>query len=179
MKQDAKIAVLAALLPGLVVPGGVSAQDCTRQSEYFIDHWMQARGLTDWFGDPDGDGVPNYVEFGFGLDPFSAAPGQGMDYVQPRIRLNAQGKAEIVMLQPDLPCYTSGFGRPWFWIWVEETTDLREWRYLMGGNGAINPQEGWTATYGKRPQGDWQITLTEQAPATGRKWFRLKFLIIS
>lgn len=150
---------------------------------YFLTPWLSSYGQNNFFADPDGDGVVNYVEFGFGTDPLSAAPGQGMDQVQPTVRLNENGQLELVILQPDFPCGSRpAYGRNWFWISVLESTDLRKWREIAlknGANGGFSPREGYSVTATQGGAGQWEIVITEQQPATGAKWFRLLFFIVS
>jgi hypothetical protein len=177
--------VYGALLFAMGAPGVSPAdEDCSDEGPYSFFGWFSAHeGLSGSFeGDPDGDGVKNYVEFGFGTDPLVGAAGQGMDYVQPEIRINAQGEAEVVVLQPDFPCGLARYGRHWFWIDVLDSTDLQTWRTIAtkpGANGDFFTEKGYSVTETKRAAGDWEIVIREDRLAQGRKWFRLAFYIVS
>jgi hypothetical protein len=161
---------------------GLPAAECDRHSLYFIDRWFTANGISDWFGDPDGDGVPNYVEFGYNTNPLSGAAGQGRDYVYPKVRINQSGRPELVILQPDFPCGGGGYGRHWFWISVTSSTDLQSWQEIAlkaGANSGFEPREGYSVTATKRQQGDWEIVIGELGTLAPSRWYRLTYFIVS
>jgi hypothetical protein len=162
------------------------AEDCGDESPFYLDGWERAHGLTDWFGDPDSDGIANYVEFGFGTDPFDASGMNGAAGVNPEIRVSPEGHLQIVIRQPDTGSCAQfpTYGRPWFWISVDHSTDLQSWKEIAlkpGMNDGFRPREGFKIIENRLDEKTWEIVIEQEALAAsqGVGWFRLYFFIVS
>ena len=78
--------------------------------------------------DTDGDGIVDWVEFGFAMNPLEKEA-DALVTTSPVIRRRDDGTMEISCLQPVFPLLSfeqpnDGYGRNWFWITIQRSSDL-------------------------------------------------------
>lgn len=157
------------------------------ESGWEIAQWENFYELEDGlFGDPDKDGISNYVEFGFGLNPLERQPGEEFS-PELSIKVDAGGNIELSLWQPELQNeflgWENAYGRQWFSIAVQSTESGDQWETIADKIG-VSPFWGLKnieVISEKQRNGRFEVRIIDRRPnqKNNPRFYRMIFYLTS
>jgi len=157
------------------------------QSSWEIWQWENFYDLSgDIFADADDDGISDFVEFGFDLNPLEKQLGEEYS-AELSIAQNANKEIELSLWQPNLEDEALGgegfYGRKWFSIAVQSSEDFENWSTIADKIGVdkIWGRENVEVLAEQQPSGRYKIRIIDRRDNVNKatRFYRMIFYLTS